>query len=90
VRLPGQHFLRSQELQQETERLLGDVFLRKCGLIPHDAADRAMQHRDKRENEETLDEWRPGGAHPEQFAQQFIGAYVRGRSPQGREKIGNG
>jgi hypothetical protein len=65
VSLPDLHFLGTQELQEEAERLLRDVLLRQRWLITRDAADGLMQHGDKRENEHTLDECGPGGKHPE-------------------------
>jgi hypothetical protein len=48
--LPGLQVIRPQELEQDTEHLLRDVFLSKSRSVPGHAANRSMQHRDKYEN----------------------------------------
>jgi len=50
VGLPGLQVIRPQELEQDTEHLLRDVFLGKSRSVPGHAANRSMQHRDKDEN----------------------------------------
>jgi len=50
VRFALLQFLGMQELQQETDRLLGNILFRKRGLVLRDAADTAMQHRNKRQD----------------------------------------
>jgi hypothetical protein len=80
--LPGLQVVRAQELEQDTQHLLRDVFLSKSRSVSGHAANRVMQHRDKYENEKTLDECRPNRAKAQQFAQQVIGACSCGRSPK--------
>jgi len=79
MRLPGLQVVRPQELEQDTEHLLRDVFLSKSRSVPGHAANRAMQHRDKYENEKTFDECWANRAKAQQFAQQVIGACSCGR-----------
>jgi|GEM_PF-5123261 len=51
MRSPRFHRFRSQELQQEAERLLSGVCFGKFGLTFNSAANRAVQHRGKHDNE---------------------------------------
>jgi hypothetical protein len=85
--LPDLQVIRPQELEQDTEHLLRDVFLRKSRSVPGHAANRSMQHRHEYENEKTLDECRPNRAKVQQFAEQAIGACSYGRSPENLKDI---
>ncbi len=59
MRFPDPHILGSKELQERSDGLLNDVFLGERGLIGHDTADHAMQHRNKHEYQHAIDEGRP-------------------------------
>ena len=56
MRFPLVQLTGTQKLEEETERLLCDVFFRKGRLVFRDKADAAMQHRNKREDEKAFNE----------------------------------
>ena len=55
------HFVRSEELQKRAERLLGYILFGQSRLEQQDTANRAMQHREEHENQQSFNEYRLRG-----------------------------
>src|SRR5271170_413163 len=67
-------FVGAQIFEQKAERLLGDVFLREARLLPLDATNRAVQHRQECEDQNAFNESRSGCPRGEEVAEQVIGS----------------
>src|ERR1700676_819168 len=81
MRLPRSKFVGAQKMQQNTERLLRDVFMRDPRLLFADATDRGMQHWQENKNQKTIHKRGIDFAARDELAEQLIGSRVRrGRS----------
>jgi len=72
VRLPPFDLFRAEHLEKDAQGLLDDIGAGEVRLVFCDAANRSVQHRDKSQNQQHLDQLRTRVAHSEQFPVEIV------------------